>query len=94
VSSNVIRRAVAAGQGSIFTGKGKVGAITLKAAAGNAAFVDLRDATAALGTKYIHEITALAGDTVSIPLHGLEVTNGVYCETITGTGAVLYVELL
>jgi hypothetical protein len=92
VPSNVVRHPVASGQGAVFIGQGQIGTITLTAG-GAAATVDLRDATVAGGSKYIHEIAAPANQSVPIPLHGLTFTNGVFCQAIAGAGCVLYVEL-
>jgi len=90
--SNIFYKAVAAG--AVGTGAGEVGNIILVAGDAAAAYVDLRDAAAGSGTKRIVELKALTGTTVSVAMNGLHLATGAYAEAFTGTGAVLYVEMI
>ena len=78
--------------GVVTTGADHISGITLTAATGAAAHVELRDAAAGSGSRYIRTIDALAGTTVHITFANLVLTTGLYAEAFTGAGSVLYVD--
>jgi hypothetical protein len=80
------------GTGVVTTGADHVSSITVTAATGAAAFVDLRDSAAGSGARRIREINVPAGETVHLNFANLVLVTGLYAEAFTGAGAVLYVD--